>query len=224
MIKIVKVKSRDSGNDKAHEILKKLVSSDTLLALSGGSSPDYLRMIIKPADISPGAVCMTDERYGEPLHPASNEVLLEDSGLVKFLDFWGVSLSRILSGKSIDETAEDYDRVITKLFFKYKKRVGVMGVGSNLHTAGIFPNSEAAHSPKYVVSENVDDKYQMRISLSLRALGEFQNFIVLAFGVEKKDALKVIVDEKENDMQKFPAIFYRKALANTYLITDQNLK
>jgi len=223
MIKVINFKDRDEGNDKAHDILVKIVSSDTLLALSGGTSPDYLRILVKPNDISPGVVCMVDERYGEKLHPASNEVMLADSEVVKFLDFWGVPFYPILSGKSLKETGEDYEKQISKLFDQFKKRVGVMGIGSNLHTAGIFPNSDAAHSPKYVVSEKIDDKYPERISFTLKALGEFQEFVILAFGQDKKEAIRIVLNEQENDIQKYPAIFYRKAKAKVYLITDQNI-
>jgi len=48
MIKVVNVKNREEGNRKAHGILKKLVDTNTLLALSGGTSPDYQKMIVEP--------------------------------------------------------------------------------------------------------------------------------------------------------------------------------
>lgn len=98
-----------------------------------------------------------------------------------------------------------------------------MGIGSNLHTAGLFPNSEADHSPHYVVCETVDDEFPKRISLSLKALGEFDNFVILVFWEGKKEALKKLLDEGENDMQKYPAIFYRKCKAKSWLITDQDI-
>ena len=98
-----------------------------------------------------------------------------------------------------------------------------MGVGENLHTAGIFPHSAAAKSPNFVVAETVEDIFAKRITLTLKALGQFQNFVILAFGLEKQNAIKLMLDEKQNDMQKYPAIFYRKCFAKSYLITDQNV-
>jgi hypothetical protein len=41
------------------------------------------------------------------------------------------------------------------------------------------------------------------------------------FGHEKKEAVKMLLDESVTDMQKYPAIFYRKAPAKSYLVTDQ---
>lgn len=171
--------------------------------------------------ILPGVVCMVDERFGSPLHKDSNELIMETSGLVGYLDKWGVEFYRILKGKTFEETAISYNTIIAHLFSEYKKKVGIMGIGANLHTAGLFPNSEADHSPHYVVYETVEDVFPKRISLSLKALGEFDSFVILVFGSAKQNALKKLLDENENDMQKYPAIFYRKCKAKSYLITDQ---
>ena len=95
-----------------------------------------------------------------------------------------------------------------------------MGVGTNLHTAGIFPQSIAAHLPNYVEAEEVDDEFPKRITLTMKALGEFTNFIIIMFGPTKRGALKMLLDEKVNDMQKYPAIFYRKVPIKSFLITD----
>ena len=223
MIKLVKVKNKDEGQVKAHDLLKKLVDRKTLLALSGGTSPDYRKMIVEPGDINPGAICVTDERYGGPFHQDSNELLLKKSGVKECADGMCIEAHKILRGKDPTQTAGDYDEVIGGLLKRFKKRVGVMGIGVNLHTAGIFPNSEAAKSADWVVSEVVEDKYPQRITLTLKAMGEFNAFVILVFGTAKQSALKKLLDEDENDMQKYPAIFYRKSRIPAYLITDQAL-
>ncbi len=230
MIQVVKVKDRDKGQVKAHGLLLDLVDKDTLLALSGGTSVDYRSMIVKPPlrqgfegqadDIIPGAICIVDERYGEPFHKDSNEKLLLDQGVKRFADDKCIETHKVLKGANLEETAKLYDLEIRDLFARFKKKVGVMGVGTNLHTAGIFPASYMAHSPGYVVWDEVEDKYPERISLTLKALGEFTDFIIMIFGREKKEALKIMLDEKEHDMQKYPAIFYRKSRIKTWLITD----
>ena len=220
MIKVVNVEDREEGNKKAHDILKKLVDNKTLLALSGGTSPDYRKMIVEPADIMPGAICVVDERYGKPFHKDSNELLLKNHGVKDFADKECIESHKILKGKDFLETAKVYEKEIEDLFKKFKKKVGVMGIGTNLHTAGIFPHSVAGKSPNFVEAEVVKDTFPKRITLTLKALGEFTNFVILAVGKEKKDALRKVLDEKENDMQKYPAIFYRKSFTKSYLITD----
>ena len=219
MIDVVKVKNREEGNRKAHDILKKLVDKKTLLALSGGTSVDY-RVMFGQDEINPGAICVVDERFGKPFHKDSNELLLKNQGVKDFADRFCIESHKILKGKDFLETAKVYEKEIEDLFKKFKKKVGVMGIGVNLHTAGIFPYSVSAKSPNFVEAETVEDTFPKRITLTLKALGEFMNFVILAFGKEKKDSLKKVLDEKENDMQKNPAIFYRKSTIKSFLITD----
>jgi 6-phosphogluconolactonase/glucosamine-6-phosphate isomerase/deaminase len=223
MIKVVKVSSKEEGQKKAHDLLKKLVDERTLLALSGGTSPDYRKMIVGPNDINPGAIMVTDERYGEPFHKNSNELLLKESGVKECADGKCIEAHKILTGLSFLETEKRYEKVIAELFGRFKKKVGVMGIGEDLHTAGVFPFSAAGKSPDYVVAEVVENQFPKRISLSLKALGEFSAFIILAFGSAKQNAIKKLMDPEENDMQKYPAIFYRKSKIPTYLITDLKL-
>lgn len=220
ILELIHVKDRSEGNLKAHDILKPLVDRQTLLVLSGGTSPDYRRMIVDPADVLPGAVCVADERWGESFHKDSNELLLRNAGVIDFCEKNGIGFHGILKGPTLEEAVSDYDRVIAKLFLEFPKRVGVMGVGANLHTAGIFSNSQAVHSPDYVVAEEVDDRFSQRITLTMKALGEFFGFVILVFGEEKRSALVKMLDEGQNDMQKYPAIFYRKANIPCFLITD----
>lgn len=222
MIDVIKVKNEVEGNLKAHEILKKIVDFSTLLALSGGTTPDYSKMIVEPADILPGAVCIVDERW---IHQDSdtNLHMMKKVGLAAFLEKNKINFYGVQHNANLEDLVEGYDFLIRDLFDKFPKKVGVMGVGENLHTAGIFPKSEAVHSPDFIVWEEVKDEFPKRITLTLRALGEFQTFIILMFGKEKKEALKKLLDEHQNDMQKYPAIFYRKAKAKAYLITDQNI-
>lgn len=221
MIQFIKVKNKDEGQEKAHDFLKKLVDKNTLLALSGGTSVDYRRMIVDSGDLSIGAVCMVDERF-RVLKQESNEFLMEKSDLIDYLEKHEIAFNKILHGKSFLETAKDYEKTIEGLFKKFPKKVGVMGVGTNLHTAGIFPETVAARSPNYVEAEIVEDKFSKRITLTLKALGEFTTFIIMMFGPAKRDALKILLSDNVNDMQKYPAIFYRKAPVKSFLITDIN--
>ncbi|MEX2028097.1 MAG: 6-phosphogluconolactonase [Candidatus Curtissbacteria bacterium] len=220
MIDLIKVKDRDEAQVKAHDILKEIVDPLTLLALSGGRTPDYRKMIVEPADINPGAICVVDERYGEPFHEKSNELLLKNQGVKECTDDRCIEAHKILIGRDFLETGREYEKVMDDLFVRFKKRVGVMGIGADLHTAGILPFSTATKSPNYVEAQVVEDAFRERITITLKALGEFTSFVLMVLGDEKKEAVKKMLDEAENDMQKYPAIFYRKAPIKSYLITD----
>ncbi len=220
MIEIISVKNKEEGQVRAHELLLSLVDGKTLLALSGGTSMDYEKMLVEPGDVIPGAICVVDERYGEPFHENSNELLMKNAGVKDFADEKCIESHKVLRGEEFLETARSYEKDIEQLFSKFKKKVGVMGVGDNLHTAGIFPYSVAAKSPNFVEAEEVEDKFPLRISITLRALGEFSGFVIMMFGEGKREAVKIMLDEDENDMQKYPAIFYRKSKVRSYIVTD----
>jgi 6-phosphogluconolactonase/glucosamine-6-phosphate isomerase/deaminase len=220
MIEVVKVKDKEEGQVKAHDLLLDLVSKETLLALSGGTSMDYRAILVEPDDVVPGAICVVDERYGEPFHENSNELLMKNAGIKEFADQKCIESHKVLRGEGFLETAKSYEQEIEDLFSRFQKKVGVMGVGDNLHTAGIFPYSVAAKSPNFVEAEEVQDSFPLRITITLRALGEFTNFVVMMFGEGKREAVKVMLSEDENDMQKYPAIFYRKSKIKSFLVTD----
>jgi len=223
MIQIIKVKDPLLGNFRANSLLRIFVDSQTLLALSGGRSPNYNQMIVLPRNIIPGAACLVDERYGSVGHAGSNELLLERSGLVDFLKSKNIELHNVLSVLPFEETAFDYDRRLRELFVKYEKKVAIMGIGNDLHTAGIFANSLAIDSPKYVVSQVVDDEFPKRITMTFKALARFNAFIILAFGQEKKEVFKKLLEDGLEDIRKYPAVFFKKTAIKSYLITDISL-
>jgi len=223
MIQVITVKDRLLGNARANSILRIFVDSSTLLALSGGSSPNYNQMIVVPRNILPGAGCMVDERFGSSSHLDSNELLLEQSGLIDFFRSKSIKFEKILSQLPFEETAFDYDRRLRELFVKYEKKVAVMGIGNDLHTAGIFANSLAITSPKFVVPQVVNDKFPKRITMTFKTLKRFSAFIILAFGQEKKEALSRLLADKDGDANNYPALFYKTTAIKSFLITDVNI-
>lgn len=223
MIQLIKVKDPLIGNFRANGILRIFVDSQTLLALSGGRSPNYNQMIVGPRNIIPGAACLVDERYGPSGHSNSNELLIEQSGLADFFKSKNIELQKVLSVLPFEETAFDYDRRLRELFVKYEKKVAVMGIGNDLHTAGIFANSLAIDAPKYVVSQVVADEFPKRITMTFEALKRFNAFIILAFGQDKKEVLKKLLEDGSLDIRKYPAVFYKKIATKSYLITDVDI-
>jgi len=223
VIQVIKVKDRLLGNFRANSLLRIFVDSSTLLALSGGTSPNYNQMIVIPRNILPGTACMVDERYGPSDHTDSNEMVLTQSGLIDFFKSKNVNFVKILSQLPFEETAFDYDRRLRELFVKYEKKVAVVGIGNDLHTAGIFANSLAITSPKFVVSQVVNNEFPKRITMTLKTLKRFNAFIILTFGQEKKEALVRLLADKDGDINKYPALFFNKTAIKSFLITDVDL-
>src|SRR3989344_3103322 len=101
MIELVKVNGHEEGNQRAHDLLKMHTGPETLLVLCGGIYTNYKTMIVEPGDVKFGAVCMGDERYGEPFHNESNELMIQNFGVLDYCARKGIEFYRILEGKAM---------------------------------------------------------------------------------------------------------------------------
>lgn len=223
MIQIIKVSGHEEGNRKAHELLKVHLSKKSLLVMCGGLYTNYKSMIVEPNDLLIGAACMGDERYGEQFHMHSNELLIKNFGAISYFEKKGIEFYKILNGLDVHSTAKQYNLIVTALFDRFPERVGIMGIGADVHTAGIFPQSLATHSPDNVVEEAVASEFSERITMTSQALSQFTTFVVMTFGDKKIQAVKTVLDETEVDVHKYPAVFYRTSPIRSYLITDVNV-
>lgn len=221
-IKIINCKDKDKASKEVLEILLEDINQDTLLLLSGGTSPDLLyKCIVKNGTLKPGAVALIDERFGAPLHNNSNEKMIAETGLLEYFNKAGIEFHFILSNEEMEESAFKYEQIIKDLFRKFPKKVAVMGIGADVHTAGMKPGLEYDHTRFVVSYDDVNGPFGKRISLTFDALAEIGEFIILTFGENKKEALEKMFQEK--DQQQFPAVFFTKIPAKVILITDVDL-
>ncbi|MBI4084457.1 MAG: 6-phosphogluconolactonase [Candidatus Levybacteria bacterium] len=87
-ILVCNVDNTYSGLKLVEDILYTLVDKTTVLYLSGGRTPrDLYESFSTEMRLHPGGVGMVDERFGEKLHEKSNEKMLKDTGLLRYLDY-----------------------------------------------------------------------------------------------------------------------------------------
>ena len=228
---LLSVTSSNQGIQLANTIMLGLTDNRTAVFLSGGKTPAPLyQKLANEERFVPGVVGMIDERYGEKFHAQSNELMIQNTGLLRYLTMRGIIFHPILKGEEgIIETTSAYDNEVRSMFSQYQNLVGVLGIGNDGHTAGILPDSsqykiDMSNSAKYdYVSfyEYPDELYKQRISMTLLGLSMLDLYIILAFGEDKKEALiQMFGDTSEENI---PARFYlRKANeGKTMLITDQ---
>ena len=126
------------GLDAAKKVLYKNVDDRTVLFLSGGSTPKFLyQTLAKEKKLKVGAVAMVDERFGSPFHQNSNEKMINDTGFLSYIESENISFYGILKDRLLEETAKDYDKVVQTLFKKFQKRVAILGIGEDGHTASL---------------------------------------------------------------------------------------
>ncbi len=196
-----------------------LVDENTLLFLSGGTSPDLLyRLISQDKTLKPGAVVMVDERYGPPMHNNSNEKTIGDTGLIGYLAAFNIPFYGITKEGNMAMVVVHYEQIIEDLFRKFPKKVAVMGIGADGHTAGIKPNLKYDHNRLVVSYDDTKGSFGKRITLTFEALERIDEFIILVFGENKKLALQKMFVEK--DKKLIPTTFYLECSAKVTLLTD----
>lgn len=230
---LVNVFNSSQGIDLAETILEKVIDKKTLLLLSGGRTPKELyKALAKHEQLIPGAVGMIDERYGKKLHQNSNETMMRDGGLLRYLAIKDIPFYPILANDdaSCMQVATDYDMKLRELQQIYPKTVGILGIGLDGHTAGIpartpevhLVDSELEEKTRFVASYNdTSGKYGERVTMTFLGLSYIDTFIVLVFGQDKYDALQKVFSSGLED--EIPGRFFlRPEIAhNTLIITDQ---
>ena len=234
----VKVLDKSEGVEITKKKIYKFVDQKTVLFLSGGSTPKLLyQKFASEKILKPGAVAMMDERYGKPFHPNSNEKMIRGTGFLSYLEEKKIPFYSILrfhpKGVASD-IARDYDEVVQGLFKKFQKRVAILGIGADGHVAGIpaSPNrGEPPRSEKLKVKsekfaaeiDNFPGEFKKRITLTLNALSKMDSLMVLVFGEEKREALKLLFSK--GSIAEVPARFLKtpEISQKTLLITDQKV-
>ncbi|OGH14407.1 MAG: hypothetical protein A2860_01310 [Candidatus Levybacteria bacterium RIFCSPHIGHO2_01_FULL_37_33] len=235
------VSDESKGIEIVGKKIYKFVDQKTVLFLSGGSTPKLLyQKFASEKILKPGAVAMVDERYGNPFHQNSNEKMIRETGFLSYLEEKKIpfySILRLHPKGVASDIARDYDKAVRDLFNKFQKRVAILGIGSDGHTAGLPAGksqitpaspSEAGRanlkSQKLATSfEDFPGESKERISLTFDALSKMNLLMVQVFGKEKRKALKLLFSE--GSIAEVPARFLKTPFITdrTLLITDQRV-
>ena len=233
-MQIIVVDSIDQGIERAKDVLYQQVDRKTALFLSGGKTPMPLyACLAKEQILKPASVGLIDERFGEVMHENSNEKMVKDSGLLHYLEKIDAKFFPILqAGLQREQTADKYDQTVRDLFFHMPKNIGILGIGTDGHIAGIVPNRKDFIDPLFAETKNHvfvssfnDEKgiYKERISLTFAGLSLLDFMLVFVFGADKKQALTQMFTT--GPLEDIPARFFNMSEASkkTLIITDQKV-
>jgi 6-phosphogluconolactonase/glucosamine-6-phosphate isomerase/deaminase len=135
----------------------------------------------------------------------------------------------ILQDKNLWDTATDYDETVRFLFNYFQKSVGILGVGTDGHIAGLLAgvqNAELglrAETNLARAFDNLPGDFKERISLTFLGISKLDQIIVMIFGKDKKWALQQMF--KSGLVAQIPARFLtqKNIEAKVTLITDQSV-
>jgi 6-phosphogluconolactonase len=177
------------------------------IALSGGSTPRRLyALLVDDTELD----CQIpwerihffwgDERHVVPDHPDSNYRMAFEA-MLSHAPIPPANIHRIRAeNPDADSAAEDYAHEIRRFFDIAGAEVPhfncvLLGMGSDGHTASLFPDSPALSEKKRLVVANRVEKFDsFRITLTLPVLNSADLILFLVSGAEKANALKTVLE------------------------------
>ncbi len=170
-----------------------------LFMVPGGSGVDVAMKVsarMEKHSLKNLTVMQTDERYGEVWHKDSNWTQLFSLGKV----FLGATLLPVLSGQPFEDTVAGYEKDLQTQLSSADVSIGLFGMGSDGHTAGILPRSTAAYAK--TLAHGYHTPTFLRITMTAVAIRKMDEAILFAMGNEKKEMLERLRDgnPKEEDV------------------------
>lgn len=182
--------------------------------VSGGSCVDVAVAARKLINASENLwVCLVDERFVPAGHENSNSKQLLDAGF----DTEKLQYHAVLTTKDIDNTTLDYNQLVGDLLVEADYSIGLFGIGTDGHTAGLLPDNSIMKSTKYYDSYKAMD-YQ-RISATPLLLRRMNEAMIYAVGENKTGALREFLSVGE--VEAIPARLL-KSVDKLTVLTDIN--
>ncbi|MBV8084045.1 MAG: 6-phosphogluconolactonase [Chloroflexi bacterium] len=190
------------------------------VALSGGSTPRALFDLLSEdpwrsrIDWPHQGIYWGDERCVPPTDDQSNYKLAYDHLLSK------VPAQRIFRMKGeLDpaQAAAEYERELPPDGFD----LALQGLGSNSHTASLFPHTEALKvMDRRVVANWVAEVNMWRLTITIPELQRAKHILLLATGADKADAVRTVIKGPLN-VDEYPAQVVREATGTVSWFLDQ---
>jgi 6-phosphogluconolactonase len=174
------------------------------VVLSGGHTPKPLYEELSGIDNirwEKVYIFWGDERLVPPEHDDSNYHLAYDTLLSK-ISIPEKNITRIKGELSPNDAAADYHKALEKYFNAHERKFDLilLGMGTNGHTASLFPGTDALlESTRWVVSNFVPELNAWRITLTYPAIISAGKIMVLVTGEKKAKTLKSVLEGKENN-------------------------
>lgn len=163
-----------------------------LWLVSGGSGVHVgirAAELMQGQDLSKLSVALTDERYGAAGHADENWQQLLDGGFA----LPGATLYRTLTGDNRTVTTQKFGAWLDQQLDAADYRIGLFGIGTDGHTAGIKPGSPAIEASGEAVDFTGEDFE--RITMTFAPIERLDEVVLQAFGQNKEPVLRQLLTE-----------------------------
>jgi 6-phosphogluconolactonase len=156
------------------------------LVLAGGNTPKRCYTLLAEMGLSWSKVTVLfgDERCLPPIDPETNYQIANET-LLRIA--CPATVHRIPGELGPDEAARWYEPIVAA----GPLDLVLLGIGTDGHTASLFPGNPALRATGYVAGVRGSPKPPPeRVTLTLRALRGAKRVVILAAGADKKDAVR----------------------------------
>jgi 6-phosphogluconolactonase len=192
------------------------------IALSGGSTPKLLYQLLSKHGELPWSqmqLCFGDERAVPPDHADSNARMAREA-LTHMPFVPEANVHRIRAELPAREAAADYERQLRALFTDGNPRFDLvlLGMGTDGHTASLFPHTAALDEQQAWVVANWVEKFKTdRITLTYPVLNAAAQVLFLVAGADKAGPLAQVL-EGAQPVAEIPSRGVRPAGRLTFLV------
>ena len=172
------------------------------VALSGGSTPlAIFQLLSRPPysteiDWTKVLLFWGDERQVKPTDPESNFRMAFEAGF-KNLPIPTQHIFRMEAEKELETQAMRYEMKIKEVLALRPFDLIMLGMGTDGHTASIFPGTAAFKEDKrWVVANHVAQKKTWRMTLTYPIINRAKNAVFYVLGKDKQKSVHQIFCEK----------------------------
>jgi 6-phosphogluconolactonase len=187
--------SRELARGAAEHFVTLAQKDSFTVALSGGSTPKILYQVLaeefrEQIPWSTTQFFWSDERHVPPDHPDSNYHMAHEA-LLSRVPVPESNVHRVRSeNPSAQEVADEYEKIIVP-----RLDLILLGLGTDGHTASIFPGSDVLHEMKRLVAAPWVEKLNTyRITMTLPLLNNGASILFLVSGAEKAQIVKEVLE------------------------------
>jgi len=230
--KVLNLLAAEKFIDIGKEAIKRQVVF--FVALAGGSTPKSLYRLLasepfkNQIDWQRIFFFLGDERNVPEDDPESNFRMINEN-LFEPLQIPQANIFRWNAGKKAPEaTAKEYETAISWTFIEDEEErtrpvfdLIILGMGTDGHTASLFPYTKAlSESKRFAVANRVEKLDTTRLTLTFPVINNARNIMFLVSGAEKAETLKNVL-EGEFEPEKFPSQNVNPHDGNLFWLLDE---
>jgi len=202
------------------------------VALSGGSTPQRLFALVaadpyrSQVDWSSVRIFWGDEREVSPDHTESNFRMAKEN-LLDHLPIVSDHVFRMEGERPAKEAAMRYEEVLQRVFSPCEEGAPrfdliLLGMGSDGHTASLFPETAVLGETKQWVAAPWVDKFQThRITLTPPVFQAAKQVLFVVAGLDKAEAIQAVL-EGPFQPSRYPAQIVNPVQGNVTWLLDRD--